>query len=251
MQPTNFMNAPPVIIINCAADLDRRDRISSSLNTTEIHWIDAVDARLGAGVFKPHIALLPEQFWLSDEIKPGAFACFISHRLAWQYLVDKGWDHAIIAEDDSIFLDGWAREPLAVDLNFINDRASAWVPSGNLQDILSPPDETPRAIGGDGYVLSLRGAKSLLEQSELDGVCCGVDWYLAYAGLNTQGLKHRDVKTVPEIKLMWKILGPRGPLLDAKVSEKPMLENSRNLKSSLNHRHQVNIRVLKQEIENA
>lgn len=34
------------------------------------------------------------------EIGGGELGCFLSHRAAWQRIIDEGWDHALIVEDD-------------------------------------------------------------------------------------------------------------------------------------------------------
>ncbi|MDE4132389.1 glycosyltransferase family 25 protein [Phaeobacter sp. QD34_3] len=33
-------------------------------------------------------------------LSPGEVGCFLSHRTCWQRIVDEGWDHALIVEDD-------------------------------------------------------------------------------------------------------------------------------------------------------
>jgi glycosyl transferase family 25 len=35
-------------------------------------------------------------------LSPGELACYISHQRAWQHLVDRGWDAALVFEDDAI-----------------------------------------------------------------------------------------------------------------------------------------------------
>lgn len=35
------------------------------------------------------------------EIGGGELGCFLSHRAAWQRIIDQGWDHALIVEDDA------------------------------------------------------------------------------------------------------------------------------------------------------
>ena len=242
----------PAIVINCAADVDRRKRFENGVSGFDIHFLDAVDARLGVHVFKPYLALLRDQFWLDDEIKPGAFACFISHRLAWQAMVDDGIAVAPIAEDDATLSQINLGDIAGNDLTFVNDRAIEWTPSGDLDGILGVAG-TPasRGFGGDGYVLTQQGAQALLAQSERDGAVCGVDWYLAYAGMDTRNLKHADVKAVSEIKKLWKILGPRAPLMRAAVSPMPWVVNAKGDRSRIIHSHRVNIDLLRQEIENA
>lgn len=242
----------PILVINCAADTDRRKRFESSVEGMDVRYIDAVDARLGLSVFKPYLPLLRDQFWLADEIKPGAFACFISHRLAWQAMIDDDIQIALIAEDDGQIIRTESVISGDADLTFVNDRAIDWVPTGTLDDILTVQrSNSARGFGGDGYVLTQRAARALLAQSEIDGVCCGVDWYLAYLGMNTQDLKHIDVKAISEIKKLWKILGPRAPLLKTEVCKTPWVLNEKTSESSIKHSHRINIRVFTQQIENA
>jgi GR25 family glycosyltransferase involved in LPS biosynthesis len=242
----------PVLAINCAADTGRRKRFDKTTIGLDVHYIDAVDARIGVHVFKPYLSLLRDQFWLSDEIKPGAFACFISHRLAWQRMIDEDIQIALIAEDDGQLSQSGSAISGDVGLTFVNDRANGWAPTGVLDDILaSRPSNRARGFGGDGYVLTQGAARALLAQSEIDGVCCGVDWYLAYLGMNTQNLKHIDVKVVSEVKKMWKIFGPRTSLLQAEVSKKPWVLSDKISDSSIKHSHRINIKVFKQQIENA
>ncbi len=241
----------PMLVINRAADVKRREAFCDAAKGYDVTFIDAVDARAGAGVFKPYLGLLRDQFWLGGDIKPGAFACFISHRLAWLKIVDDGIDVALIAEDDSrICAMDWNGIGV-VDLTFVNDRAGLWAPSGQVSEVLrAQANGLPRAFGGDGYVLTLNGVKTLLAQSQKDGIVCGVDWYLLYAGLDTENLKHRDVVAVPEVKRMWKVLGPRAPILNSRVAQKPWLINAKNNDSSINHSHRINIKLFRQAIEN-
>jgi hypothetical protein len=242
----------PIFVINCAADTHRRESFERAAKGMDVHFIDAVDARQGAGVFKPYVSMLREKFWLDDDIKPGAFGCFISHRLAWQRMVDENITVALIAEDDSVLSHVEKSDFAGRDLTFVNDRAVGWVPTGVLNDIVTSPNTSAaRGFGGDGYVLTLHGAQALLAQSEIDGVCCGVDWYLAYAGMDTQNLKHVDVKGVSEIKRLWKILGPRAPLMRVGIAPKPWLVNARDHDSTIKHSHRIDICMFRQAIENA
>lgn len=67
----------------------------------QAHVIDAVRgadviARGGAQIahgnlYRPHYPF---------EIGGGELGCFLSHRAAWQRIIDEGWDHALIVEDD-------------------------------------------------------------------------------------------------------------------------------------------------------
>jgi len=40
-------------------------------------------------------------------IGPGEVGCLLSHRACWQTIIDRGWDGALIAEDDLVLSDPW------------------------------------------------------------------------------------------------------------------------------------------------
>jgi len=247
------MSEIPVLVINCAADVERRASVVAGLQGVEPIWIDAIDARMGAGVFKPFAHLIADQFWMKDEIKPGAFGCFMSHRMAWQNIVDAGHDRALIMEDDSRLIAGWHNQmETDAELLFVNNRAAQMAPRVDIQSILeNNANDRPRAIGGDGYILTRNGAKTLLALSDHDGVQCGVDWYMAYAGLETVGLSHAEVKAIPEIKRMYKMFGPRSAQLTAQVLQRPIVINNGTFDSSIKHSHRVKISDFRQAIEQA
>jgi len=243
----------PVLVINCAADVERRASVVAGLQGVDPIWINGIDARLGAGVFKPFIHLIADQFWMKYDIKPGAFGCFMSHRMAWQRVLDAGFDQALILEDDSRLVADWQKHiKTGADLLFVNNRAALMAPSTDIQSLLANnADDRPRAIGGDGYVLTRNGAKTLLALSDHDGVQCGVDWYMAYAGLDTAGLTHVDVKSIPEIKRMYKMFGPQSAQLTVQVLQQPIVINNGTFDSSIKHSHRVKISDFRQAIEQA
>ena len=110
------------------------------------------------------------------EVRPGATACFLSHRGCWQRIVDEGLPCAAIFEDDLHLGDD------AVALFANGD----WVPEEadivKVETMRQPTrmDKTPVAapgarklyrlagkhIGAGGYVVTRKGAEKLLKMSE-------------------------------------------------------------------------------------
>ena len=70
----------------------------------EVERVAAVDGSLPEVAAKSK-TLLPGMNGVC--LGPGAYACFQSHRLCWQKLVESGAPHAMILEDDVVFADGF------------------------------------------------------------------------------------------------------------------------------------------------
>lgn len=130
----------------------------------------------------------------SDAASPrGTLGCFLSHAAAWQAVVDRRLPQALIVEDDVIPLidlparAGPLRLPAGYDVCFVNDRLEPQrdgsVPTAHplaaVMQEFHPEDNAP---GGDGYVVSQAGARTLLDWVGADGFAADVDWrLLAYA----------------------------------------------------------------------
>lgn len=199
--------ALPVLVLNRAQDTDRLAafRASAAAFGIEPMRIAALDAHRPGFPFALHADLLRKRFWDSDRIKPGAIGCFLSHRLAWQHVVDHDLPMALICEDDARFVGDPARLPLLTqalptfDLMFANGRLAAWCAASGEYD-LKPLDRVisdlaalggPKAQGlkptpgGDCYLVSRHGAEALLTRTAEQGIVCGVDWAMIWNGLGT------------------------------------------------------------------
>lgn len=136
----------------------------------------------------------------------GTLGCFLSHAAAWEALLASGDDCAMVIEDDVIpLLDlprrlGGLSLPPGWDLVFVNDRMEPRRDPALAQGFTTQtlartmqgfhPEEN--APGGDGYLVSRRGAERLLEWTAQDGFADDVDWrMLAY------GLGAADVASIP------------------------------------------------------
>ncbi|MEM9715712.1 MAG: glycosyltransferase family 25 protein [Pseudomonadota bacterium] len=248
----------PVFIISCERDISRRARAlaSCAAHSAAVRVIDAIDARDGLHVFKPYADLLRSDFWGGPHIKPGALACFISHRLAWQALIDSPYDHALIMEDDSVLVSSPSMVS-ETDLYFCNDRLVAWQDHFGTQtvqaliEVLSTSEFDPkanglsRAPGADGYIISKAAAETLIRIGDQDGIRCGVDWYLLMvaAGLEPawsgQGIK--------EIQLLVDMFGARPSQLSSSIAKTALVENDRAGPSSIGHNRTVPIVTLVSE----
>ena len=106
----------PGFVIHLGRSVHREENVRALLSqeVCRLEVLDAVDAQglLNKGrdfltdrpLFRPTYPFL---------IGPGEIGCFLSHRKAWQRIVDENLPHALVIEDDAVFLPGFAQ---ALDL---------------------------------------------------------------------------------------------------------------------------------------
>ena len=222
----------PVLVINRAADTDRLAAFRQSAGRSGIDpiRIDAVDAHAPDFSFHDYRDLLRDRFWDSDCIKPGAFGCFLSHRRAWQHVVNSGMTMALVCEDDADFINppdllqeflGKVPDP---DVIFANGRMASWCTAGatdGVKPLLQVIADLaglggPRALGlkpspgGDCYLVTLNGANALLDRTAAQGVVCGVDWAIVWNGVDS--VDARTAGAFPELGILSRTLRPHQPL---------------------------------------
>lgn len=243
----------PVLVINRAQDAERLDafRQSASKFGVDAIRVDALDAHRPNFPFTLYADLLRDRFWDSDQIKPGAIGCFLSHRRAWQHVVDNDLPMALICEDDAGFLASAERLPRIAkmlpdfDLVFANARLAAWCSAAGEYD-LKPLAQVledlaklggPKGLGlkptpgGDCYLVSNTGAAALLGQTKKQGILCGVDWAMVW---NSAGTLSDDVQQAfPELQILSSNAPPDAPL-NAYVLADPIADQ-RNGPSVLKH----------------
>ncbi len=168
----------------------------------------------------------------ADPAMRGTLGCFLSHAATWESLALQRLDHLLVIEDDVIpLLDLPARlGPLALppdyDICFVNDRLeprldpdAATAPSVHrLADAMLgflPEDNAP---GGDGYIISTKGAAKLLAWVAQDGFTGDLDWRLMAYGMDPAA-----IAALPRHAFAWQALDrlrhgvPRLDRLDAYV----------------------------------
>ncbi|MEM6661196.1 MAG: FkbM family methyltransferase [Pseudomonadota bacterium] len=194
----------PVLVINRLVDRDRWAGFCAAAEKVGVvpERIDALDAHRPGFPFAIYADLIGRTFWGNDTAKPGAIGCFLSHRRAWQKLVDDQIPIALICEDDARLVEDvehLARDAARIedlDILFANDRLASWTANETL------PVSLPRVLadlaerggpkganlkaspGGDAYVVTMKGARRLLEITQQQGILCGVDWAIVWNGLS-------------------------------------------------------------------
>ena len=96
---------PPIFVINLASSIERLNRVSDEHNAQNLAFerIDAVDGKTltDADIAKHYNARLNLKKY-HKPLSRGEIGCYLSHRKAWQTIVDRQLDYAIILEDDFV-----------------------------------------------------------------------------------------------------------------------------------------------------
>ncbi len=171
-------------IISLDTDESRRAPLLEMLQGTSL--FDASIHSACPGATLPRIVLeqlAKDKAWA--ELR-GTMGCFLSHVRAWEEIVANKHDFALILEDDIDPRD-LARIteislPPDFDIVFVNSRMSPKAKAKPIEvlEITSALEHLEykterKGSGGDGYILSLNGAKSLLAAIEQDGFYGHVD----------------------------------------------------------------------------
>lgn len=189
-----------VYVINRRVDKDRLAQFTASAAEFDVEFerIAAFDGHDPLAPFFLYNDLLGDEFWGKNAIKPGAFACYISHAAAWRRLLASDHEMALICEDDAVFvrapeaLIAEAEAMTGFDVIFANDRMAGWRQAAGFEgsaavgDVLKglgengvePCNGIAKAPGGDCYLVSRAGASALLANLAVDRVIAGVDWMI-------------------------------------------------------------------------
>jgi glycosyl transferase family 25 len=196
----------PVYVINRAKDKERLQRFSRSCRKWGIHFqrVEAVNCADPDFDFRPYEKDIAETFYGKTQFLRGAVGCFLSHSAAWRKLLESDFSHAVICEDDAVFLGPIPRRacdyqmPEDFDLVYLNQRLSGSRshPSESIGSFFqfSSVFESAKAIltasklmsapGGEGYLLSRRGAGKILRIFQEMRIYMEVDWFLFFHSLS-------------------------------------------------------------------
>jgi glycosyl transferase family 25 len=96
----------PIWVINLDRSIDRMASVRANLvpHGVAFERIQAVDAAQLSddGISQIYDTEVNQKKYFSP-LKKGEIACFLSHRLAWQALLDSAYECAVIIEDDVVF----------------------------------------------------------------------------------------------------------------------------------------------------
>jgi hypothetical protein len=148
----------------------------------------------------------------------GVLGCSLSHAAAWENALRAGTEWSLILEDDS---DAEGLEKLRdlqlspdIDLIFCNGRMVYQQSGVDLLPILPAFEFIIRnntGVGTDGYLISRRGARKLLEFFARDGFYSHVDLRLAAYSLTLE-----EIETLPQGKYIIRDICTLRRIYDAK-----------------------------------
>ena len=95
----------PVFIISLPEETARRSAIAEHLKSHgfQFKFLDAVDGRQMNVLEHPDYDAKTRRSAHGRDLKPGELGCFLSHRAAYQKIVDDNLDYALLLEDDARF----------------------------------------------------------------------------------------------------------------------------------------------------
>ncbi|RYF02980.1 MAG: glycosyltransferase family 25 protein, partial [Deltaproteobacteria bacterium] len=187
---------PHAFVINLDRDDQKLAKVARRLADVNIPFerLPAVDGRrLQPEVTRRHCTPACATF-----CPPAAVGCFLSHKRAWQAVVDRGLPEAYVFEDDVAFHPGAvdviaaARRELPPDFDvmllgcftceeemvveYLLGVARGVSPARTFSPHLTVPSQT---FGSQAYLVSARGARRLL--SALARMSATVDWQMGAA----------------------------------------------------------------------
>ncbi|WP_196823202.1 glycosyltransferase family 25 protein [Arthrobacter sp. CAN_A6] len=183
----------PVSIINLQKDR-RKFRLSNALYS----MFDIDPLRVEAVIGSDLTSLVAKSV-LSPSgsiLGRGAIGCALSHVQAWEKIASGRDDFHLVIEDDGLpyswqDLGRLVTEAGNFDVLFVNERMSSLMTKelhtgySSLWDTLATRPDHMRGWGGDGYILSRRGAEKLVGAVIEDRVVGHIDGQLGSYGINS------------------------------------------------------------------
>ncbi len=195
----------PIFVVSLADADARRAEISAAMETLglSVRFLDAVDGRAGLDPSLETMIDREAPFQrLGRTMTDGEFACALSHRSAWQKVVDDKHDHALILEDDAIpgdgllrFLEakGYRAAPLVL---LYHSNARALGPGTEIAPGFVARPLAVSCFGSVAYTVSRRGAEWLLARS--DPIGSPADWPGDISQIGAVALVPQPISHPPE-----------------------------------------------------
>ncbi|WP_395339084.1 glycosyltransferase family 25 protein [Ningiella sp. W23] len=202
----------PIFVINLDGSDERLTNVEGQLAKQNLNFerISAVDGRkLDEASLHTHYCPKTNRKAYYKALTPGEIGCYLSHRKAWQHMVDNQIPHAIILEDDFILENSLGDLQRLVngqpDFDYVK-----------LSDHPSRPRKTQTidAIGDSQLIrfekvpartcaqlVSLRGAEKLLKHSERFGRPIDIDLQFWWEkNIEILGFKPFPFSPAPDVK---------------------------------------------------
>ncbi|WP_417310072.1 glycosyltransferase family 25 protein [Devosia sp.] len=170
---------PPAFFINLSSRPDRLAHMQAQFDRVGMsaERIDALTPEGIPEVTRSRQAKLPPERRLS----PNEVACSLSHRKAWQTMLDRGHSCALFMEDDAYISDQLPKvlsdpnllKPNVDAIQFETHRTSALLGRrvSTTADGVYKHRLMSSSLGGAAYLLTADFAKRLLAAPEIDDVC--------------------------------------------------------------------------------
>lgn len=177
----------PVYVVNLARRPDRRQRMESQLLEVgkvrfTSDWPESFDGELGQDLLEMHPRTTLFDWedstspnpWYARPLKWGEVGCALAHIACWEHFLRSGEQDAIILEDDAVLDPEFSRK-VSVALRLARELKYDLLYLGRV------PQAPDRAVIGSlvrpgyshctyGYVLSSRGARSLVSMQPWRGL---------------------------------------------------------------------------------
>jgi GR25 family glycosyltransferase involved in LPS biosynthesis len=198
----------PVCVINLPEDHERLSTIAAKVG--QIPGLELVRIPAVRGSDLPDLVchFLTGNAW-SHHYK-GTLGVFCSHVKCWEYISKSEFPYGLVLEDDAILDNLSLLEdftfPSDIDIVFCNDR-TAYAPLTRDEGVVAPSSYGlleidpvlgfvaghKHAVGGDGYLVSRKGAEKLLKFVSEDGLFTHVDLRLLAYCLNPGDAEELDL----------------------------------------------------------
>ncbi|MEI8287851.1 MAG: glycosyltransferase family 25 protein [Verrucomicrobiota bacterium] len=204
----------PVILINRDCDSRRLAAFQQQAERWQIPFRrhTAINAVAPGFDFSPYANEIGDTFYGKSRFLKGAVGCFLSHVRAWQCGLAKGDVIGLICEDDARLLgplpvlaadfgippdadlvfanqrmaDGLLQQQYVADLR---DQRFLMVPANVAFFELLKFNSNITGPGGDGYILTRKGAEKLLRIYARTKVSMEVDWFLVFHSLTDDEMR--------------------------------------------------------------
>jgi GR25 family glycosyltransferase involved in LPS biosynthesis len=110
---------PPIYVINLAKDTARMASMAAQLSAQGLVF-ERVEAVVGTDITAVQRRAVYSGFWFrvfhGRNATSNELGCTLSHRKAWQLMLDRGQDWAVFFEDDVLFAETFSSELFSIEL---------------------------------------------------------------------------------------------------------------------------------------
>ena len=204
------MSTLPLFVINMPSATDRRASITRQLEAQGLsaEWIAATR---GKDMATSEVAKVYDERanrkYFRRALSPGEIGCYVSHREAWQRMVDENIPRAVVIEDDirltqdfTAAIDLLSKEMPADMVKLLDDRNSEGHKSACASERFNWINYKKVPNGTGSYAISLEGAKKLLSRQRIfRPIDVDLQFYQEFS-LTIAGLKPYPVEATPDFE---------------------------------------------------